>query len=84
MERITIDPITRLEGHGKIEIFLLQAVKNGLWQCLIGGRLKSNALETNYVLKKGQLKTQILKKIDNKKDEDIIGSLNQEWLSSRH
>ena len=22
MERITIDPITRLEGHGKIEIFL--------------------------------------------------------------
>ena len=24
MERITIDPITRLEGHGKIEIFLDQ------------------------------------------------------------
>ena len=22
MQRITIDPITRLEGHGKIEIFL--------------------------------------------------------------
>ena len=22
MKRITIDPITRLEGHGKIEIFL--------------------------------------------------------------
>jgi len=22
MARITIDPITRLEGHGKIEIFL--------------------------------------------------------------
>jgi len=22
MKRVTIDPITRLEGHGKIEIFL--------------------------------------------------------------
>jgi len=22
MQRVTIDPITRLEGHGKIEIFL--------------------------------------------------------------
>ena len=25
MKRITIDPITRLEGHGKIEIFLNEA-----------------------------------------------------------
>ena len=25
MQRITIDPITRLEGHGKIEIFLNEA-----------------------------------------------------------
>lgn len=24
MKRITVDPITRLEGHGKIEIFLDQ------------------------------------------------------------
>ena len=30
MKKITIDPITRLEGHGKIEIFLNDAgdVKN--------------------------------------------------------
>jgi len=26
---------------GKIEIFLLREIKNGLWQCLIGGRIKS-------------------------------------------
>ena len=34
MERITIDPITRLEGHGKIEIFLNEAgnVKNAYLQ----------------------------------------------------
>ncbi len=25
MKRVTIDPITRLEGHGKIEIFLDEA-----------------------------------------------------------
>jgi len=25
MQRITIDPLTRLEGHGKIEIFLDEA-----------------------------------------------------------
>ncbi|MCQ2071412.1 MAG: Ni/Fe hydrogenase subunit alpha, partial [archaeon] len=32
--RITIDPITRLEGHGKIEIFLDDSgnVKNAYWQ----------------------------------------------------
>ncbi len=34
MKRITIDPITRLEGHGKIEIFLNDAgeVKNSYFQ----------------------------------------------------
>ncbi len=34
MERITIDPITRLEGHGKIEIFLNEDgnVKNAYLQ----------------------------------------------------
>ncbi len=33
-KRITIDPITRLEGHGKIEIFLNDEgnVKNAYWQ----------------------------------------------------
>jgi F420-non-reducing hydrogenase large subunit len=34
MQRITIDPITRLEGHGKIEIFLDEAgeVANAYFQ----------------------------------------------------
>jgi F420-non-reducing hydrogenase large subunit len=33
-DRVTIDPITRLEGHGKIEIFLDDSgnVKNAYWQ----------------------------------------------------
>lgn len=33
-KRITVDPITRLEGHGKIEIFLDDAgnVENAYWQ----------------------------------------------------
>ena len=32
--RVTVDPITRLEGHGKIEIFLDDSgnVKNAYWQ----------------------------------------------------
>jgi F420-non-reducing hydrogenase large subunit len=34
MTRVTIDPITRLEGHGKIEIFLDEAgeVQNAYFQ----------------------------------------------------
>jgi F420-non-reducing hydrogenase large subunit len=34
MRRVTIDPITRLEGHGKIEIFLDEAgeVQNAYFQ----------------------------------------------------
>jgi len=34
MTRISIDPITRLEGHGKIEIFLDDNgnVANAYWQ----------------------------------------------------
>ena len=34
MARVTIDPITRLEGHGKIEIFLDDAgeVQNAYFQ----------------------------------------------------
>ncbi len=34
MQRITIDPITRLEGHGKIEIFLNEdgGVENAYFQ----------------------------------------------------
>ncbi len=34
MRRVTIDPITRLEGHGKIEIFLDEAgeVANAYFQ----------------------------------------------------
>lgn len=31
MKRITIDPITRLEGHGKIEIFLDEAGEVAIW-----------------------------------------------------
>ena len=33
-KRVTVDPITRLEGHGKIEIFLDDSgnVKNAYWQ----------------------------------------------------
>lgn len=34
MKRVTIDPVTRLEGHGKIEIFLDEAgnVANAYFQ----------------------------------------------------
>ena len=33
-KRVTVDPITRLEGHGKIEIFLDDSgnVENAYWQ----------------------------------------------------
>jgi len=48
MKQITIDPITRLEGHGKIEIFLLHKVKGRNWQCLIGGRGAKVGLEIEF------------------------------------
>ena len=46
-KRITIDPITRLEGHGKIEIFLNDEgnVANAYWQVpeLRGSRSSASA-----------------------------------------
>ena len=43
MERITIDPITRLEGHGKIEIFLDEEgdVANTYFQIPEAARLRA-------------------------------------------
>lgn len=60
MERITIDPITRLEGHGKIEIFLDEAgdVANtyfqvpelrGFEQFVIGRPVEEMPLITNRI-----------------------------------
>ena len=44
--RVTVDPITRLEGHGKIEIFLDDKgdVQNAYWQVpeLSTGRFPSS------------------------------------------
>src|SRR5512135_2470595 len=60
MQRISIDPITRLEGHGKIEIFLDEAgnVANtyfqipelrGFEQFLVGRPVEEMAVLTNRI-----------------------------------
>ena len=50
--RVTVDPITRLEGHGKIEIFLDDKgdVTNAYWQVPeVRGDRKSTRLNSSHI-----------------------------------
>ncbi len=56
--------IMRKPTGGKIEVFLLREIKNGEWECFIGGHLAVFASRPHLILSLKNLKGKIIKKLD--------------------